>query len=74
MILFEVASGKFINMENVFKFELLTKKDSSKLFWRFYSQENDSVTSKEFNDAFEAITWLNMSMARADGAREVITL
>ncbi len=74
MRIFEVDNGKFVNMDNVFKFELMNKKDSKTLFWRFLSNADNSVDGKEFNDSFEAITWLNMTLARAEGAGEIITL
>jgi hypothetical protein len=72
--IFEVDSGKFVNMDNVFKFELKNKKDSKKLFWRFLSNADNAVDGKEFDDPFEAITWLNMTLARAEGAGEIISL
>lgn len=74
MRIFEIDSGKFVNLDNVFKFELLNKKDNNKLFWRFLSNADSSVDSQEFNDSFEAISWLNMTVARAEGAGEIITL
>ena len=74
MIIFEIDNGKFINMNNVFKFELMNKKDGGKLFWRFVSNADETVDGKDFDDAFEAITWLNMTIARAEGAGEIITL
>ena len=74
MRIFEVDSGKFVNMDNVFSFVLMNKKDSKNLFWRFLSNVENSVDSKEFDDPFEAITWLNMTLARAEGAGEIITL
>ncbi|MCF7794181.1 MAG: hypothetical protein K9N09_01375 [Candidatus Cloacimonetes bacterium] len=74
MKLFEIDSGKFINMDNVFKFELFTKKENDKLIWKFYSVNDQSISSKEFADVFDAITWLNMTLARSEGANEVITL
>ncbi|MDO9577926.1 MAG: hypothetical protein Q7J16_08580 [Candidatus Cloacimonadales bacterium] len=74
MRIFEVDNGKFVNMDNVFKFELMNKKDNKMLFWRFLSNADNSVDGKEFGDSFEAITWLNMTLARAEGAGEIITL
>jgi hypothetical protein len=74
MIIFEVDSGKFVNMDNVFSLDLMNKKSSKKLFWRFISINNVTIDSREFDDPFEAITWLNMTIARAEGAREIITL
>lgn len=74
MKLFEIDSGKFINMDNVFSFELVTRKENEKLFWLFYSAEGQKISSKDFDDVFEAITWLNMTIARSEGASEVITL
>lgn len=74
MRIFEVDNGKFVNLDNVFKFELMNKKDTDKLFWRFISIADNMIDSKDFNDSFEAITWLNMTIARAEGAGEIITL
>lgn len=74
MKLFEVQKGVFINMDNVFKFELVKLENSDSVFWRFWSENDQSVNSKEFTDDFDALTWLNMTIARSEGADEVIML
>ncbi|HPR18041.1 MAG TPA: hypothetical protein PLD62_07335 [Candidatus Cloacimonadota bacterium] len=74
MKIFEVDSGKFVNMDNVFKFELLTKKENKQLYWRFYSKEDSMIASREFTDVFDAMSWLNMTLARSEAANEIITL
>ncbi|MCK4312165.1 MAG: hypothetical protein KAW88_05465 [Candidatus Cloacimonetes bacterium] len=74
MVIFEIEKSKFVNMDNVFKFELVSMEDSDKIFWRFYAKEDIFCTSKEFDSPQEALTWLNMTIARAKGAEEIIGL
>ncbi|MCD4797051.1 MAG: hypothetical protein K8R49_07790 [Candidatus Cloacimonetes bacterium] len=74
MIIFEVDKGKFVNIDNVFKFEIVSMEDSDKVFWRFYANEDIFCTSREFGSSQEALTWLNMTIARAKGAEEIIGL
>jgi hypothetical protein len=74
MRIFEIDKGKFINLDTVFKFELASMDDSNSIFWKFYSSYDETVTSKEFIDQMDAITWLNMTIARAEGAGEIILL
>ncbi len=72
MIIFEIDEGKFVNIDNVFKFEILSMEDSDKVFWRFHAKEDIFCTSREFDSPQEALTWLNMTIARAKGAEEII--
>ena len=74
MKIFEIDKGKFINMDNVFKFELISLEDDQAVFWRFHSSYDESTTSKEFMDDIDAVNWLNMTIARAEGAGEIILL
>ena len=74
MRIFEIDKGKFVNLDSVFKFELASMEDSQSVFWKFYSSYDETVTSKEFLDQMDAVTWLNMTIARAEGAGEIILL
>ena len=74
MIIFEIDKGKFVNLDSVFKFELASMEDSQSVFWKFYSSYDETATSKEFLDQMDAVTWLNMTIARAEGAGEIILL
>ena len=74
MIIFEIEKGKFVNMDNVFKFELVSMEDSDKIFWRFYAKEDIFCTSREFDSQQEARDWLTMQVTRAQGAGGIIGL
>ncbi|OQX71898.1 MAG: hypothetical protein B6D62_01045 [Candidatus Cloacimonas sp. 4484_275] len=66
MRIIEIERGIYINIDNVFKIELVRIEKSEKCYWKFYSaDENNYAISKEFDDVSEAREWLSMQSMRA---------
>jgi len=74
MIIIEVKKNKFVNINNVFKMDVLGKEGSDNVYWRFYANDDSFCSSREFSDAQEAHSWLSMQIARAQGSGEIISL
>ena len=70
----EVDIDRFVNIDNVFKMELLSVEKSDKCYWRFYCREDCYSISKEFNNRTEAREWLFFNIIRASTGSEVIEL
>jgi hypothetical protein len=74
IIIIEVKKNKFVNIENVFKMDILLKDENGKVYWRFYANDETFCSSREFSDEQEAQSWLSMQIARAQGSSEIISL
>ena len=74
MIIIEVKKNKFVNIDNVFRMDILRKEDNNKVYWRFYATDESFCSSREFSDEQEAHSWLSMQIARAQGSKEIISL
>ena len=75
MRIIEIEKGIYINIDNVFKIELIRLEKSEKCYWKFYSTSEDNYAiSKEFDDVEEAKEWLSMQSMRASATREIIDL
>lgn len=74
MVIIEVKRNKFINIDNVFKMDILYQEKNKKVYWRFYATDETFCTSREFADEQEALSWLSMQVARAQGSNEIIKL
>ena len=74
MIIIEVKKNKFVNIDNVFRMDILCKDDNNNVYWRFYTNDESFCSSKEFSDEQEAHSWLSMQIARAQGSKEIISL
>jgi len=73
MIIIEVKKNKFVNIDNVFKMDII-RKEKNTVYWRFYTNDESFCSSKEFSDEQEAHSWLSMQIARAQGSGEIISL
>ncbi|MDP8201858.1 MAG: hypothetical protein P9M11_06910 [Candidatus Tenebribacter burtonii] len=74
MIIIEVKKNNFVNIENLFRMDILHSEDNNKVYWRFYANDESFCSSKEFSDVQEANIWLSMQIARAQGSNEIISL
>ncbi len=75
MKIIEIDKGIFINIDNVFKIELVRLEKSEKCYLKFFAgSENNYAISKEFDDAEEAKEWLSMQTIRASATNEIIAL
>ena len=73
MTIIEIKKGIYLNVENVFKFELLQKEDNS-FFFRFYSHSEQYADSHDFANLDLAKEWISMRIIRAAGADEILGL
>ncbi len=74
MIIIEVKKDKFVNIDNVFRMDILLREDNQRVYWRFYANDESFCSSREFTDVQEAHSWLSMQIARAQGSGEIISL
>jgi len=74
MIIIEVKKDKYVNIDNVFKMDILCNDSNKKVYWRFYATDETFCSSREFSDEQEAHSWLSMQIARAQGSKEIIKL
>lgn len=74
MIIIEVKRGKFVNIDNVFRMDILSSEANKRVYWRFYSTEEAFCSSREFSDEQEAHSWLSMQIARAQGSNDIMRL
>ena len=74
MTLIEIDERLVINMDNVFKVELIKLDKVEKYFFRFHGSDEVHATSREFESPQEAKEWLNLQIMRAAGANEIIAL
>jgi hypothetical protein len=72
--MFSIDEKKFVNLDNVFKMELINMEDSEEVFWRFYAKEDIFCTSQPFENESEAKEWLKMRVLRAKGSGDIIGL
>ena len=55
MKIIEIDIGIFVNIDNVFKIELVKLEKGAGYYWKFFSEsENNYAISKEFDDSDEA--------------------
>ena len=73
MTIIEINKGVYINVDNVFKFEL-NKKPEDSYFFRFYSLSEQSADSRDFDNLDLAKEWISMRIIRAAGADEILGL
>jgi len=74
MTLIEIDHGLVLNMDNVFKIELIKLDKVEKYFFRFHGSDDVHATSREFHSPQEAKDWVNLQIMRAAGANEIISL
>ncbi len=74
MTLIEIDHGLVLNMDNVFKLDLIKLEKVEKHFFRFCSTNDVHATSREFDSPQEAKDWLNLQIMRAANANEIIGL
>lgn len=75
MKIIEIDIGIFVNIDNVFKIELVKLEKGAGYYWKFFSEsENNYAISKEFDDSDEAKEWLSMQTLRASATKEIIEL
>jgi hypothetical protein len=74
MKIIEVDAGRFVNIDNVFKMDLIKVEKSDACYWRFYCSDDCYSISKEFENNATAREWLFMQIMRASGGNEVIEL
>lgn len=74
MTLIEVDERRFVNMDNVFKFELILLEDSIRCFYRFYGIDDNHLSSREFENETAARDWMNLQIMRAAGSNEILEL
>jgi len=74
MTLIEIDHRLVINMDNVFKIELIKLDKVEKYFFRFHGSDDVHATSREFDSPQEATDWVNLQIMRAAGANEIISL
>ena len=75
MKIIEIDKGIFVNIDNVFKIELVKLEKIVKCYLKFFNgSENNYAISKEFDDAEEAKEWLLMQTMRAAATKEIIEL
>lgn len=73
MTIIEINKGIFLNVENVFKFELM-KTEDEKYYFRFHSDADLVADSMIFNTLDLAREWISMRIIRASGADEILGL
>ena len=74
MIIFGIDEKKFVNLDNVFKIELVNLEDSNEFFWRFSVTDDTFCTSQPFENESEAKEWLKLSFLKAKGSGDIIGL
>ena len=74
MYMFSIAERKFVNLDNVFKMELINMEDSNEYYWRFFATDDTFCTSQPFENESEAKEWLKMRVLRAKGSGDIIGL
>jgi hypothetical protein len=72
--MFSIAERKFVNLDNVFKMELINMEDSNEYYWRFFATDDTFCTSQPFENEAEAKEWLKMRVLRAKGSGDIIGL
>lgn len=73
MTIIEIDKGIYINVENVFKFELMQNTDQL-YYFRFFSVSKQIADSREFENLDLAKEWISMRIIRAAGADEILGL
>ena len=75
MKIIEIDKGIFINIDKVFKIEMVRLEKSEKCYLKFFSgSEGNYAISKEFDDFDNAREWLSMQTIRAGATKEIIEL
>ncbi len=74
MIMFSIDEKKIVNLDNVFKMELINMEDSNEYYWRFFATDDTFCTSQPFENESEAKEWLKMRVLRAKGSGDIIGL
>ncbi len=74
MTLIEVDTHRFVNMDKVFKFDLIKLEQEERFFFRFYSSNETDISSRGFDSETAAIDWLNLQIMRAAGSNEILPL
>ena len=74
MIMFSIDEKKFVNLDNVFKMELINLEDSNEYYWRFFATDDTFCSSQPFENESEAKEWLKMRVLRAKGSGDIIGL
>ena len=72
MTIIEIKKGVYLNVDNVFKFEL--HQEENIYFFRFQSSGETYVDSREFETLDQAKEWISMRIIRAAGADEILGL
>jgi len=74
MTIIEINKGVYLNVENVFKFELHHSDETDEYFFRFCSKAGIEADSMHFNTLDLAREWISMRIIRAAGADEILGL
>jgi hypothetical protein len=74
MKIIEIDVDRFVNLDSVFKMDLIKVEKSDIFYWRFYCSEDCYSISKEFESNSAAREWLFLQVMRASGGNEVIEL
>ena len=73
MTIIEIKKGVYLNVDNVFKFELETN-DEGHYYFRFHSVSDNQADSRIFETLDLAKEWISMRIMRAAGADEILGL
>ncbi len=73
MTIIEIRKGVYLNIDNVFKFELKENENGTFSF-RFYSSAESYADSREFETLDLSREWISMRIIRAAGADEILGL
>lgn len=73
MTLIEVDDGIFINLENIFKFQIKNLGSSERCYIRFFRNDTSYANSKEFETNDSAKEWIFMKALQAGGTNEIIS-
>jgi hypothetical protein len=74
MTIIEVDKGRFVNLNHVFRIDLIQVEKSDKFYVKFYSENGEYSISKEFHNEIAARDWLTLSVLRSSGTHEILEL
>jgi hypothetical protein len=74
MVMFSIDEKKFVNLDNVFKMELINMEDSNEYYWRFFATDDTFCSSQPFENESEAKEWLKLRFLKAKGSGDIIGL
>ena len=74
MTIIEIRDGCYVNLNNIFKFDLKKSESNGKVYFRFFYNDKSYSDSHEFDSIDKAKEWISLCVIRAAGADEILGL